>query len=129
MTSKMGPANAVIGSGVCRGCGVSVGGEAGESVGVGALAGTHAVKMPMNSNPATSGRILGRVVFMMMLPFPRSLELPNGGAKLLGGPGAVPLIHAHLGAPGYPLPAGLASVACWAAWRRWLGDHSPVPEP
>jgi hypothetical protein len=36
------------------------------------------VKMAVTNNPATSGRILGRVVFMMMLPFPWSLELPNG---------------------------------------------------
>jgi hypothetical protein len=68
-------------------------------VGEGLPAGAQAVKMAVTNNPATSGRILGRVVFMMMLPFPWSLELPNGGAKLLGGPGSGPLILAHPGGP------------------------------
>ena len=47
-------------------------------MGEGLPAGAQAVKMAVTNNPATSGRILGRVVFMMMLPFPWSLELPNG---------------------------------------------------
>ena len=43
----------------------------------GLSAGAQAVRIAVTNNPATDGRILGRLVFMMMLPFPCHLELPN----------------------------------------------------
>ena len=74
------------------------------------------MKIAVTNNPATSGRILGGVVFMMMLPFPCDLELPNGlelscpaeAGRLLptlrhaGGRAAAPEAQ----------PAGSASASC-----------------
>jgi hypothetical protein len=110
MASRMGPANAVVGSGVSRGSCVSIAGGAGESVGAGVLAGTQAVKIPVNNNPATSGRILGGVVFMLILPFPCNAELPKGLELCCPAEaGCSPSILAHASGAGpqtITLPAG-----------------------
>jgi hypothetical protein len=61
------------------------------------------VKIAVSNNPATSGRILGGVVFMLILPFPCNPELPKGLELCCPAEaGCPPSILAHASGPGAP---------------------------